>query len=91
LSQLRAALGSLVFLVLVPGIAAGLLPRALTGWQSRSPSAPLQVAGLVLVLAGADVLLALPRRDRRARGDGAQVGTAGRSRPRRGHLLKTER
>jgi len=43
--------------VLVPGIVAVLLPWALTGWQSRSPSAPLQVAGLVLVLAGSAVLL----------------------------------
>ena len=43
--------------MLVPGIVAVLLPWALTGWQSRSPSAPLQVAGLVLVLAGSAVLL----------------------------------
>ena len=46
-----------MFLVLVPGIVAGLLPWALTDWQTRSPSAALQVAGLVLALAGAGVLL----------------------------------
>jgi protein-S-isoprenylcysteine O-methyltransferase Ste14 len=54
---LRAALGSLVFLVLAPGIVAGVLPWALTGWEARSPLRALQVAGLVLVGGGAAVLL----------------------------------
>jgi len=54
---------------------------------------PLGLLGCVLiVLCAAGVVLdALPRCDRRARRDRAQVGTARRSRPRRGHLLETER
>jgi protein-S-isoprenylcysteine O-methyltransferase Ste14 len=57
--RLRAALGSLVFLVLMPGVVGALLPWALTGWQPRSPApAPaLQVAGWVLVGTGGAVLL----------------------------------
>jgi protein-S-isoprenylcysteine O-methyltransferase Ste14 len=56
-TRLRAALGSLVFLILAPGVAAGLGPWLLTGWATRSPSPPLQVAGVVLVAAGLGVLL----------------------------------
>lgn len=55
--RLRAALGSLVFLVLVPGIIAGLLPWALTGWEMWSPWPPLQGLGVVVVLGGVIVLL----------------------------------
>jgi protein-S-isoprenylcysteine O-methyltransferase Ste14 len=56
----RAALASLLFLVLAPGIVAGLVPWALTGWRVREPLpywAPLRVAGLVLLAAGVAVLL----------------------------------
>jgi len=56
-SRLRAAIGSAVFLVLVPGVVAGVIPWALTGWESRSPWPALQVAGVLLVAAGAGVLL----------------------------------
>jgi protein-S-isoprenylcysteine O-methyltransferase Ste14 len=55
--RLRAALGSIAFLVLAPGIVAGLLPWALTGWESRSPWPPLQIAGLALLVVGLAVLL----------------------------------
>jgi protein-S-isoprenylcysteine O-methyltransferase Ste14 len=54
--RLRAAIGSLVFLVLVPGVVAGVVPWLLTAWQGRSPW-PLQVAGVLLLSAGAIVLL----------------------------------
>ena len=56
----RAAAGSLVFLVLAPGIVAGLVPWALTGWRVREPLpywAPLRVAGLILLAVGVVVLL----------------------------------
>jgi protein-S-isoprenylcysteine O-methyltransferase Ste14 len=56
----RSALfGSAVFTVLVPGVVAGVVPWALTGWRPASPawSAPVCVAGAALVLAGAAVLL----------------------------------
>jgi protein-S-isoprenylcysteine O-methyltransferase Ste14 len=55
--RLRAALGSLVFLIVAPGVAAGLLPWLLTGWETRSPWWPLQVAGALLVAGGVGVLL----------------------------------
>ena len=53
----RAALGSLVFLVVAPGVVAGLIPYALTGWDSSDPALPLQIAGIVLIAAGLAVLL----------------------------------
>ncbi len=53
----RAALGSLVFLVLAPGVVAGLLPWVLTGWQSRSPGLAIEVLGVILLAAGAVVLI----------------------------------
>ena len=56
----RAAVGSLVFLVLAPGVVAGLVPWLLTGWHVRLPlphSTPLRVGGLILIAAGVVVLL----------------------------------
>jgi protein-S-isoprenylcysteine O-methyltransferase Ste14 len=55
-----AAAGSLVFLVLVPGVVAGVIPWWLTGWEVREPLPywlPLRVVGLVLLAAGVVVLL----------------------------------
>jgi protein-S-isoprenylcysteine O-methyltransferase Ste14 len=56
----KAAVGSLVFLVLVPGIVAGLVPWWLTGWRGREQLPywlPLRVGGWILVAAGIAVLL----------------------------------
>jgi protein-S-isoprenylcysteine O-methyltransferase Ste14 len=56
----RAAVGSLVFLVLVPGVVAGLVPWWLTGWRVENPLpywVPLRVGGLILIAAGVVVLL----------------------------------
>jgi protein-S-isoprenylcysteine O-methyltransferase Ste14 len=56
----RAAVGSLVFLVLVPGVVAGLVPWWLTGWQVQQPFPywlPLRVGGAILLAAGGVVLL----------------------------------
>ncbi|HEX6711738.1 MAG TPA: isoprenylcysteine carboxylmethyltransferase family protein [Thermoleophilaceae bacterium] len=53
----RAAAGSLVFLLVAPGVVAGLVPYWLTGWDSDDPPLVLVVAGAVLVVAGAAVLL----------------------------------
>ncbi len=55
--RVRAAIGSLVFLVLAPGLVAGLLPWALTRWQPGSPAPALQVAGAILVAGGVIVLV----------------------------------
>jgi protein-S-isoprenylcysteine O-methyltransferase Ste14 len=56
----RAAAGSLVFLLLMPGVVAGVIPWWLTRWQVRDPLPywlPLRVAGLILLAAGVVVLL----------------------------------
>ncbi len=55
-----AALGSLVFLVVAPGVVAGLIPWLLTGWHARGPMpywVPFWIAGGILVAAGVVVLL----------------------------------
>jgi protein-S-isoprenylcysteine O-methyltransferase Ste14 len=53
----RAAAGSLVFLVVVPGTVAGLVPWFLTGWDRRDHWPVLDVAGWTLIAAGVVVLL----------------------------------
>ena len=49
-----------MFLVLAPGIVAGLVPWWFTGWRVREPLpywAPVRVAGFILLAAGVVVLL----------------------------------
>jgi protein-S-isoprenylcysteine O-methyltransferase Ste14/ribosomal protein S18 acetylase RimI-like enzyme len=55
--RLRAAIGSAVFLVVAPGVAAGLVPWLLTGWDSTDPPVWIAVTGGVLTAAGAAMLL----------------------------------
>jgi protein-S-isoprenylcysteine O-methyltransferase Ste14 len=55
--RLRAALGSLLFLLVAPGVVAGLIPWWLTGWDTRTSSWPLRVVGIALIVAGTIVLL----------------------------------
>jgi protein-S-isoprenylcysteine O-methyltransferase Ste14 len=57
-TRARAALGSLLFLFVAPGVMAGVLPWLLTGWHSAG-DVPVAVvaAGIVLVCAGAAVLV----------------------------------
>jgi protein-S-isoprenylcysteine O-methyltransferase Ste14 len=60
MGRARAAAGSLVFLFVAPGVVAGLVPWLLTGWEVRDPLrhwAPLRVLGMILLAAGAVVLL----------------------------------
>lgn len=60
MGRARAAAGSLVFLVLEPGVVAGLVPWWLTRWEARTPVpwwGPLRVVGVVLIAAGVPVLL----------------------------------
>ena len=57
MSRARAAAGSALFLVLAPGTMAVLVPYLLTGWDAADPSIAAQVAGAVLIAAGAAVLL----------------------------------
>jgi protein-S-isoprenylcysteine O-methyltransferase Ste14 len=56
-SRLGAAFGSLVFLVVAPGVIAGLVPWLLTDWRSSDPPVPVAVVGAALISAGAGVLL----------------------------------
>jgi protein-S-isoprenylcysteine O-methyltransferase Ste14 len=55
--RLRAAIGSLVFLVVAPGVVAGAIPYGLTGWDSADPPTALVVLGGALAAAGGAVLL----------------------------------
>jgi protein-S-isoprenylcysteine O-methyltransferase Ste14 len=56
----KAALGSLVFLAVAPGIVAGLVPWWLTGWEKEEPLpgwALVRILGWVLVAAGVVVVV----------------------------------
>jgi protein-S-isoprenylcysteine O-methyltransferase Ste14 len=53
----RAAIGSALFLLVAPGVMAGVVPWALTGWRSTEPPLVLVIAGALLVAAGVVVLL----------------------------------
>ena len=58
--RIRAALGSLAFLVIAPGVVAGLVPWLITGWSPLPPvdlPGALRWAGLVLIGAGLVVVL----------------------------------
>jgi protein-S-isoprenylcysteine O-methyltransferase Ste14 len=55
-----AAAGSALFFALAPGVVAGLIPWWLTGWRVRGPLAhwaPVRLAGLIMLIAGAIVLI----------------------------------
>jgi protein-S-isoprenylcysteine O-methyltransferase Ste14 len=55
-----AALGTAAFFGLAPGVVAGLVPWWLTGWRVADPLplwAPLRAVGLLLLVAGAGVLV----------------------------------
>lgn len=55
-----AAVGSVLFLVVVPGTLAVLVPWWLTGWQVQTPAAhwaPIRLLGAILCLVGGAVLL----------------------------------
>lgn len=60
MGRARAALGSVVFLAVAPGVVAGLVPWWLTGWDVREPLhywTPWRVVGGILLAAGVVVLL----------------------------------
>ena len=53
-----AAVGSVVFFVLAPGVVAGVIPWWFTGWEVRgSLPAPVRAVGAALVVAGVAVLV----------------------------------
>ena len=57
MSRARAAAGSLVFLLVAPGVMAGLVPWLITGWDSTDPPPALQLAGAALIAAGSGILV----------------------------------
>jgi protein-S-isoprenylcysteine O-methyltransferase Ste14 len=52
-----AAVGSAAFLVLAPGVVAGLIPWLLTGWRVEAAPLAVRIAGGVLIAFGVAVLL----------------------------------
>ena len=55
---MKAAIGSIVFLAVAPGVMAGVIPYWLTGWEAAGTIPTAQVAlGAALVMAGVAVLL----------------------------------
>lgn len=57
---MKAAVGSVIFLVVAPGVVAGLVPWLLTGWEVEEPLPhwlPFRVVGAILLVAGLVVLL----------------------------------
>ena len=60
MGRAKAAAGSVLFLVVAPGVIAGLIPWALTGWETGEWAdrlGALRFAGAVLVAAGVAVLV----------------------------------
>jgi protein-S-isoprenylcysteine O-methyltransferase Ste14 len=57
-TSLRPALGSALFFALAPGVAAGLVPWLITGWEAESMPLALRILGALLVGAGVPVLVA---------------------------------
>ena len=53
----RAAIGSALFLVAAPGVAAGVVPWLLTGWESSDPPVAVAILGVALIAAGAVVVV----------------------------------
>jgi protein-S-isoprenylcysteine O-methyltransferase Ste14 len=55
--RFKAALGSVLFLFVVPGVVAGVVPWLLTGWRSSNPATVIVVIGAALIAVGVGVLL----------------------------------
>jgi protein-S-isoprenylcysteine O-methyltransferase Ste14 len=53
----QAAFGSVLFLLVAPGVVAGLVPWLLTGWRSSNPATAVVVLGSALIALGTGVLL----------------------------------
>jgi protein-S-isoprenylcysteine O-methyltransferase Ste14 len=57
MKKLHAALGSFVFLLLAPGVVAGVVPWLLTGWSTNDWSLPVRLLGVALIAPGLALLL----------------------------------
>jgi protein-S-isoprenylcysteine O-methyltransferase Ste14 len=56
-ARLRAAAGTALFLVLAPGVVAGLVPWLLTGWQANDVPTWLRLLGWITLALGVAVLV----------------------------------
>jgi hypothetical protein len=69
MQKITATAGSAVFLVISPGVVAGLVPRWLTGWRAGAAyPAPVRITGAALTAAGAAALLTAFAQSRETRG-----------------------
>jgi protein-S-isoprenylcysteine O-methyltransferase Ste14 len=57
MGRLRAAIGSLGFLVVAPGVMAGLIPWLLTDWSAHDWPVPLRILGAAMIAAGLALVL----------------------------------
>ena len=57
MGRLRAAIGSFVFLLVAPGVVAGLVPWLLTDWSANDWPIPLRLIGAALIAAGLALVL----------------------------------
>jgi protein-S-isoprenylcysteine O-methyltransferase Ste14 len=57
MTKARAAAGTIGFLLLAPGVVAGVVPWLLTGWDSDDWPLPVRALGVVLIVGGVGVLL----------------------------------
>ena len=57
MDSLRAAIGSLVFLLVAPGVVAGLFPWLLTDWSAHDWPIPLRLLGAATIAVGLALLL----------------------------------
>src|SRR4051812_1317185 len=57
MDRLRAAIGSLVFLLVEPGVVAGLVPWLLTDWSAHDWSLALRLIGAATIATGLALLL----------------------------------
>ncbi len=63
MTRTSAALGSVLFFFLAPGLVAGLVPWLLTGWRAGASAAPaLSWLGILVIVAGLVILLDCFRR-----------------------------
>ncbi len=53
----RSIAGSAIFFAVAPGVVAGLVPYALTGWDAEPAAVVARVAGVLLIAAGVPVLV----------------------------------
>jgi protein-S-isoprenylcysteine O-methyltransferase Ste14 len=57
MTRARAAAGSIVFLLLAPGVTACVVPWLLTDWESNHWPLPVQALGALMIAVGAAALL----------------------------------